>query len=74
MDGQKNLVSYSPWGRKESDMTEQLTHAYSHTMISYHLEFLFYIYLKCPFELTWKYTFFFLLTFFYSLLLCMGFL
>ena len=24
--GQKSLVSYSPWGRKESDTTEQLTH------------------------------------------------
>ena len=23
--GQKNLVGYSPWGHKESDMTEQLT-------------------------------------------------
>ena len=23
-DGQGNLVCYSPWGRKESDMTEQL--------------------------------------------------
>ena len=23
--GQKNLVSYSPWRHKESDMTEQLT-------------------------------------------------
>ena len=26
--GQKSLVGYSPWGRKESDMTEQLTHTY----------------------------------------------
>ena len=26
--GQRRLVGYSPWGRKESDMTEQLsTHA-----------------------------------------------
>ena len=23
--GQRNLVGYSPWGRKESDTTEQLT-------------------------------------------------
>ena len=23
---QRSLVSYSPWGRKESDTTEQLTH------------------------------------------------
>ena len=23
-DGQRSLVGYSPWGRKESDMTEQL--------------------------------------------------
>ena len=24
--GQRNLVSYSPWGRKKSGMTERLTH------------------------------------------------
>ena len=24
--GQRNLAGYSPWGRKESDTTEQLTH------------------------------------------------
>ena len=24
--GQRNLAGYSPWGRKESDMTEQLIH------------------------------------------------
>ena len=24
--GQRNLASYSPWGCKESDTTEQLTH------------------------------------------------
>ena len=23
-DGQRSLACYSPWGRKESDMTEQL--------------------------------------------------
>ena len=27
--GQRSLVGYSPWGHKESDMTERLTH--SHT-------------------------------------------
>ena len=27
--GQKNLVGYSPWGRKESDTTEQLSTAHS---------------------------------------------
>ena len=26
--GQRSLVGYSPWGRKESDMTERLTHTY----------------------------------------------
>ena len=30
-DGQKNLAGYSPWGRKESDTTEQLTHTHTHT-------------------------------------------
>ena len=36
--GQKGLTSYSPWGHKESDMTEQLstrahihTHTHTHT-------------------------------------------
>ena len=24
--GQRSLVGYSPWGRKEPDMTERLTH------------------------------------------------
>ena len=24
--GQRSLMGYSPWGHKESDMTEQLTH------------------------------------------------
>ena len=28
--GQRSLVAYNPWGRKESDMTEQLTHTYTH--------------------------------------------
>ena len=26
--GQRSLVGYSPWGCKESDTTEQLTHTY----------------------------------------------
>ena len=25
MDSQRNLVGYSPWGRKESDTTEQMS-------------------------------------------------
>ena len=29
--GQRSLVGYSPWGPKESDMTEQLTHNHTHT-------------------------------------------
>ena len=32
--GQRSLVSYSPWGRKESDTTEHVhahTHAHTHT-------------------------------------------
>ena len=28
---QRNLESYSPWGCKESDTTEQLTHTHTHT-------------------------------------------
>ena len=29
-----SLVGYSPWGREEWDMTEQLTHTYMYTMTS----------------------------------------
>ena len=28
--GQKSLAGYSPWGRKESYMTEQHTHTHTH--------------------------------------------
>ena len=28
--GQRSLAGYSPWGHKESDMTEQLTHTHTH--------------------------------------------
>ena len=27
--GQRSLVGYSPWGRKESDVTVQLTHTHN---------------------------------------------
>ena len=34
--GQRSLASYSPWGHKESDMTEQLnTHTHTHTHPKY---------------------------------------
>ena len=29
--GQRSLVGYSPWGHKESDMAEWLTHTHTHT-------------------------------------------
>ena len=29
--GQRSLAGYCPWGCKESDMTEQLTHTHTHT-------------------------------------------
>ena len=29
--GQRSLEGYSPWGHKESDLTEQLTHTHIHT-------------------------------------------
>ena len=35
--GQRNLVGYSPWGRRESDMTEQLS---AHTHKSPYLVYL----------------------------------
>ena len=33
--GQRNLADYSPWGRKESDMFEKLTHIPENHHISY---------------------------------------
>ena len=29
--GQKSLAGFSPWGHKESDTIEQLTHTHTHT-------------------------------------------
>ena len=34
--GQRSLAGYSPWGRKESDMTERLTH--THTVKDTHTQ------------------------------------
>ena len=28
--GQRSLAGYSPWGRKESNMTERLSHTHTH--------------------------------------------
>ena len=33
---QRSLVGYSPWGRKESETTEQLTHTHTHTYTHTH--------------------------------------
>ena len=32
--GQRSLAGYSPWGRKESDTTEQLTHMHTHSQLT----------------------------------------
>ena len=34
--GQRSLVAYSPWGPKESDMTEQLTHCVTAPITHWH--------------------------------------
>ena len=36
---QRSLVGYSPWGHKELDMTEQLTHKHTHTYLNFTLSF-----------------------------------
>ena len=42
--GKRNLVGYSPWGHKESDITEQLslslthTHTHTHTLTHTHTQ------------------------------------
>ena len=38
LHGQRNLVGYSPWGRKESDMTERLTHTHTQSWIQRELD------------------------------------
>ena len=35
--GQRSLVDYSPWGHKESDMTEQLALSLSFRMKTFHM-------------------------------------
>ena len=30
--GQRSLEGYSPWGHKESDMIQQLTHTHTHSL------------------------------------------
>ena len=44
-DGQESLVCCSPWGHKETDMTEQLTYTYklTYTYERTHLDFINYI-------------------------------
>ena len=39
--GQRSLVGYSPWGHKESDTTERLTHMRSCTHTHTHLKCIF---------------------------------
>ena len=33
--GQRSLAGYSPWGRKDSDMTEATYHAPMHALVRY---------------------------------------
>ena len=33
LQGQRNLVGYSSWSQKVSDMTEQLMHTHTHTHV-----------------------------------------
>ena len=56
--GQRSLVSYSPWGHKELDMAEQLTHTHIHTW-----QFYSQIFKESPyFSPQWLYPFIFLPT------------
>ena len=46
--GQRSLVGYSPWGHKESDMTDRLTHTH---VVLLHVAFIMlgtlFLYLIC---------------------------
>ena len=47
-NGQRSLLGYSPWGHKESDMTEQFTHTHTYTHSSptyYDFDVFFYIFM-----------------------------
>ena len=45
--GQRSLVGYTPWGHKELDMTERLTHTHTHRVpLRYHLHTTFCTNLK----------------------------
>ena len=44
--GQRTLAGYSPWGHKESDTTERLTHTHTAPIV-FHFSLL--IEVKCPY-------------------------
>ena len=44
--GQRSLTGYSPWGHKESDTTERLTHTHTAPIV-FHFSLL--IEVKCPY-------------------------
>ena len=41
--GQRSLVGYSPWDRKDLDMTEQHTHTHTHTHTYTHITFSLFV-------------------------------
>ena len=45
LHGQRSLEGYSPWGGKESDTTEQLTHSSIRLYLQEHFFFFFLIFL-----------------------------
>ena len=69
MGSEVSLVSYSPWGRRESDMTKQPTNTHIHSLIyliqslgffTFNLEkqqpfiLLEMVYFFCPFNCEWN--------------------
>ena len=42
--GQRSLAGYSPWGLKESDMTEQLTLSLSKLLLFFFISIFFWLY------------------------------
>ena len=47
--GQRSLAGYSPWGRKDSDVTEQLTHTHFTNRICVRM-LPYKLYVDCHFE------------------------
>ena len=54
--GQRSLVGYSPWGHRESDTTEQLTHTHTQCILEliFKVELIYVLQTDCTLKKRWK--------------------